>query len=379
MEHSTATAVPAPTVDTELQIGVETFGDISTAPDGGLTSHAQVVRDVVAEAVAADRVGLDFFGVGEHHRDDYAVSAPDVVLAAIAQATERIRMGSAVTVLSSDDPVRVFERFATVDALSNHRAEIIAGRGSFIESFPLFGYDLRDYEDLFEEKLDLLAKLLQNGPVAWEGKHRRPLPESVLYPTIEDGQKLFTWVGVGGSPQSVIRAARHGLPLLLAIIGGDPMAFKPMTGLYRRALAELGQAPQPIGAHVHGFVAESDEEALTTLWPHYRATMDRIGADRGWPPFTRGQFMAAAEEDGNLAVGSPETVAKKLASIATGLGLARLDVKYSAGTLPHADNLRSIELLGTEVKPRVLEIVGAQRQDDAAEAAKAAAILDEER
>lgn len=349
--------VEAPTAQSELQIGVETFGDITAAPGGGVTSHAQVIRDVVAEGVAAEAAGLDFFGVGEHHRPDYSVTSPEVVLAAVAQATERIRLGSAVTVLSSDDPVRVMERFATVDALSNRRAEIIAGRGSFIESFLLFGLDLRNYEELFEEKLDLLAQLLKNEPVTWEGKLRPSLTNAKAYPEIEDDGRLFTWVGVGGSPQSVIRAARHNLPLFLAIIGGDPLSFKPLANLYRRALGELDGTEQPIGAHVHGFVAETDQEALTTLWPHYQASMDRIGADRGWPPYTKGQFMAAAEEDGNLAVGSPETVAAKLTRIAGGLGLNRLDVKYSHGSLPHVDNLRSIELLGTEVKPRVLELL----------------------
>jgi len=361
MSTPTPGIVPPVSLTSAFQLGVETFGDVSQRADGTPSSHAQVVRDVVAEAVAAERAGLDFFGVGEHHRPDFAVTAPEVVLGAIAQATSRIRLGSAVTVLSSDDPVRVMERFATVDALSNRRAEIIAGRGSFIESFPLFGLDLHDYEELFEEKLDLLTRLLGNEPVTWEGRLRPALSEARAYPEIErggeDDGRLFTWVGVGGSPQSVIRAARHGLPLFLAIIGGNPLAFKPFAGLYRRALAEMGQADQPIGAHVHGFVAESDEEALAQLWPHYAASMDRVGADRGWPPYTKGQFMAAADEDGNLAVGSPETVAAKLARIAGGLGLSRLDVKYSAGTLPSEAKLRSIELLGTEVKPRLLELL----------------------
>ena len=349
--------VPPVSVTTELQLGVETFGDRTNGTDGTPTSHAQVIREVIDEAEAAETAGLDFFGVGEHHRPDFAITSPEVVLAAIAQATERIRLGSAVTVLSSDDPVRVMERFATVDAISQSRAEIIVGRGSFIESFPLFGLDLRNYEELFEEKLEVLTKLLSNEPVDWDGTLSPSLKAARAYPEIEGDGRLFTWVGVGGSPQSVIRAARHGLPLFLAIIGGDPLAFKPLAGLYRRALEELGQPAQPIGAHVHGFVAETDREALTQLWPHYQASMDRIGADRGWPPYTKGQFMAAAEEDGSLAVGSPETVAAKLARSVEGLGLSRIDVKYSAGTLPHAANLRSIELLGTEVKPRLLELL----------------------
>lgn len=359
--------VPAPTTSTALQLGADTFGDSNAAPDGTPLPAAQVVRNVVAEAIVAEEAGLDFFGVGEHHREDFAVSAPDVVLAAAAQATRRIRLGSAVTVLSSDDPVRVVERFATVDAISNGRAEIIAGRGSFIESFPLFGYDLKDYETLFEEKLDLLARLLQGGPVHWEGTTRPALHVQRLEPELE--HRLFTWVGVGGSPQSVVRAARHGLPLFLAIIGGDPLSFAPLATLYRQALSELGQPEAPVGAHVHGFVAETDQEALTTLWPHYQANMDRLGAERGWPAYTKAQFMAAADEDGNLAVGSPETVAAKLARVVNGLGLARIDVKYSAGTLPHEDALRHLHLLGTEVKPRLLELTGKAEAENTAESA----------
>lgn len=342
---------------TPLEIGVETFGDVTEGPDGQLLPHAQVVRNVVAEAVAAEAAGLDFFGVGEHHRDDYAVSAPEVVLGAIAAVTDRIRLGSAVTVLSSDDPVRVFERFSTVDALSNGRAEVILGRGSFVESFPLFGYDLQDYEVLFEEKLALFAALRQEGPVTWRGTKRTPLNKQHVYPPTESGQ-LATWVGVGGSPDSVIRAARHGLPLFLAIIGGQPMAFEPLTRLYKRALAEAQQPQQRIGAHFHGLVADTDEEALEILWPHYKRTMDRLGAERGWPPASYMRFKAGATEDGALLAGSPETVARKIAAFAGGLGLSRVDIKYSAGTLPHEAMLRSINLLGNEVKPMVLDMLG---------------------
>lgn len=344
-------------INTPLEIGVETFGDLTEGPDGQLLSHAQVVRNVVAEAVAAEAAGLDFFGVGEHHRDDYAVSAPEVVLGAIAAVTERIRLGSAVTVLSSDDPVRVFERFSTVDALSNGRAEVILGRGSFVESFPLFGFDLQDYEVLFEEKLALFAALRQEGPVTWRGTQRTPLNKQHVYPLIESG-KLATWVGVGGSPDSVVRAARHGLPLFLAIIGGQPMAFEPLTRLYKRSLAEQQQPQQRIGAHFHGLVADTDEEALEILWPHYKRTMDRLGAERGWPPASFTRFKAGATEDGALLAGSPETVARKIAAFSRGLGLSRVDIKYSAGTLPHEAMVRSIGLLGNEVKPMVLDMLG---------------------
>ena len=341
---------------TPLEIGVETFGDITEDLNGVKHSPAQVIRNVVAEAKAAEAVGLDFFGVGEHHRDDYSISAPEVVLGAIASVTENIRLGSAVTVLSSDDPVRVYERFATVDALSNGRAEVILGRGSFIESFPLFGYELSDYELLFEEKLALFAKLRKSEPVSWNGQTRSALQNQSVYPPIETGH-LDTWVGVGGSPESVVRAGRHGLPLFLAIIGGSPMAFEPLTRLYKRSLEEFGHKPQKIGAHFHGLVAETDQEALDLLWPHYKLTMDRLGAERGWPPASRMRFEASAAANGSMLAGSPETVAAKIATFAKGLGLSRVDIKYSNGTLPHETMMRSIELLGTKVKPLVLEML----------------------
>ncbi|MGG5753138.1 LLM class flavin-dependent oxidoreductase [Zafaria sp. Z1313] len=338
-----------------LELGVETFGDITAGADGTPESDAQVLRDVVEQGVLADQAGLDFFGVGEHHRPDYAVSAPEVVLGAIASRTSAIKLGSAVTVLSSDDPVRVFQRFATVDGISGGRAELILGRGSFIESFPLFGYELSDYEVLFEEKLALMAKLLRPGPTTWSGSTRSALHAQEVYPRTEHGMRA--WVGVGGSPESVVRAARHSLPLMLAIIGGDPLAFKPFVKLYGRTLEEFGHAAQPVGAHLHGFVAASDEEAKEALWPHYRAQMDKLGRERGWPAYSRGRFEAAASPEGNLVVGGPETVARKIADIASGLGVQRLDLKLSAGTLPHSAIMGSIELLGTRVKPLVDELL----------------------
>ncbi len=334
-----------------LELGLDTFGDVTVDADGRPLTHPEVIRNVVEQAVLADRLGLDFFGVGEHHRDDFAVSAPEVVLAAIAGRTERIRLGSAVTVLSSDDPVRVFQRFATLDAVSGGRAEVILGRGSFTESFPLFGYELSDYETLFEEKLDLFSLLLDEGPVTWSGETRAPLRGQQVYPGTEHG--LRASVGVGGSPESVIRAARYGLPLTLAIIGGDPLRFAPFADLYRRALAEMGQPSLPIGIHSPGHVAETDAEARDQYWEHYRAMHARIGAERGWPPMTREQFDAATGPTGALAVGSPDTVAAKIVRAASGLEAARFDMKYSAGTLPHELMMRSIELFGTEVAPRV--------------------------
>jgi probable LLM family oxidoreductase len=336
----------------QVQLGLDTFGDVTAGPDGRRLSDAEVIRDVVDEAVLADRLGLDFFGVGEHHRDDFAISSPETVLAAIAARTERIHLGSAVTVLSSDDPIRVYQRFATLDALSNGRAEVILGRGSFTESFPLFGYPLDQYERLFEEKLDLFAQLRSEGPITWSGTTRSDIPGLRVYPRTERGA-LTTWVGVGGSPESVVRAARHGLPLMLAIIGGDPARFRPFVDLYRRALDELGQPQLPVGVHSPGHVADSDEQALDELWPHWKPMRDRIGAERGWPPASRAEFEQAAGPSGSLYVGSPETVAAKIASTVETLGASRFDMKYSAGTLPHETMMRSIELYATEVAPAV--------------------------
>lgn len=345
----------APTPETP-EIGVETFGDITEDLQGRSLSHAQVIRNVIVEGQRAEQVGLDFFGIGEHHRDDYSVSAPEIVLAALAQATEKIRLGTAVTVLSSDDPLRVYERFATLDAISHGRTEIIAGRGSFIESFPLFGLNLDDYESLFEEKLELLAKVRTGLPVTWAGEHRTALEDQQLYPLLEQ-DPITTWVGVGGSPQSVIRAARHGLPLFMAIIGGQPAAFEQLVQLYHRALKQFGQPTQRVGAHFHGLVAPTDKEALELLWPHYQRTMNRLGAERGWPPASKMRLEASMGLDGSMMAGSPQTVATKMAKVAKTLGLSRVDIKYSAGSLPHETMLDSIELLGREVKPLVHEML----------------------
>jgi len=338
-----------------LELGLDTFGDVTKAADSSLLSHAEVIRNVIAEAVLADRLGLDFFGVGEHHRADFSISAPDVVLAAIAGQTERIRLGSAVTVLSSDDPVRVFQRFSTLDAASNGRAEVILGRGSFTESFPLFGYALGEYDKLFTEKLDLFVKLLREDEVTWRGETRAALTKQRIFPPIERGT-LTTWIGVGGSPESVIRAAQYGLPLMLAIIGGDPKRFKPYTELYRNALGQLGTPELPIGIHSPGYIADSDAQARDELWPDYKRMHDQIGAERGWPPMQRPQFEQEAER-GSLYVGAPETVARKIAATVKELGASRFDMKYSAGALPHEKLMRCIELYGTKVAPLVREML----------------------
>jgi probable LLM family oxidoreductase len=338
-----------------IELGLDTFGDVTVDAEGKLLTQARVLRDVLEEGVLADQVGIDFIGVGEHHRDDFAVSAPDVVLAAIASRTTRIHLGSAVTVLSSDDPIRVFQRFSTLDALSNGRAEVILGRGSFTESFPLFGFSLNDYERLFSEKLDLFSALLKQEPVTWKGSVHPGLQNQVVYPQVENG-RLKTWIGVGGSPESVVRAVQYELPMMLAIIGGDPVRFRQFVDLYHRAAEQLQKPALPMGVHSPGHVAETDEEARTQLWPGYKAIHDRIGGERGWGPTSITKFNAEADM-GSLYVGSPETGAKKIAKTVKALGASRFDMKYSSGTFPHGHMMKSIELYGTKVMPMVRDLL----------------------
>jgi len=342
----------------EVQLGLDTFGDVTVGADGEPLPAALVLRNVVEEGVLADRLGIDVFNVGEHHRPDFAISAPDVVLAAIASRTERITLGTAVTVLSSDDPVRVYERFATLDALSHGRAEVTLGRGSFTESFPLFGFDLADYEVLFSEKLDLFAELRSEGHVTWKGSVRGPL-DGEVFPKTERGT-IPAWIGVGGSPESVVRAASYRFPLMLAIIGGAPARFAPFADLYRRALGELhpDQPLLPIGFHSPGFVWDDDQEARELLFPHFKANRDRIGRERGWPASTMADVDREADS-GALFVGSPETVAQKIAASLKALGATRFDLKYSNGPMPHEQLMHSIELYGTQVVPRVRELLAA--------------------
>jgi probable LLM family oxidoreductase len=339
----------------QFQFGLDTFGDITLQPDGSPLTQAEVIRNVIEEGVHADALGIDAFGVGEHHRPDFAVSAPEVVLAAIAGRSKRIRLGSAVTVLSSDDPIRVFQRFSTLNAAANGRAEVTLGRGSFIESFPLFGYDLSQYEALFEDKIDLFAALLRSETVTWQGRTRPPLTKQRIFPPVEGGP-LKTWVGVGGSPESVVRAARYDLPLALAIIGGDPKRFRPYVDLYHRAFAELGRPAREIAVHSPGYVAATDEEAREEYWPGYKGMHDRIGAERGWPPIGRADFEREVAH-GALHVGAPETVARKIAATAKALGIVRFDLKYSAGTLAHDKLMRCIELYGSKVMPLVRDML----------------------
>ena len=338
-----------------IELGLDTFGDVTVDENGKLKPQAQVLREVIDEGVLADQVGLDFIGLGEHHRDDFVISAPEVALAAIAARTEKIRLGSAVTVLSSDEPVRVFQRFSTLDAISSGRAEVILGRGSFTESFPLFGYALNDYEKLFSEKLDLFAALLKGGTINWKGTVRPEIRDQVVYPPIENGT-LKTWIGVGGSPESVVRAVTYGLPMMLAIIGGEPKRFLPFVDLYHRAVDQIGGEVLPLGVHSPGHVAETDEQAREELWPGYEALHNRIGGERGWGRTTRDRMNMEADM-GSLYVGSPETVAKKIASTMKTLGIKRFDMKYANGTVSHEKLMKSIELFGTKVAPMVRDLL----------------------
>lgn len=339
----------------ELHFGIGTFAFQSTDPDGSPVDGAQVVRDVIDEAVAAERSGLDSFGIAEHYRPGMMDSAAPVMLAAIAGRTTTLRLGTAVTVLSTQDPVRVYNEFATLDAASAGRAQLVVGRGSAIESFPLFGYDLADYEELFEEKLELLMKLLREQPVTWSGRFRPALVEQVLEPPVAPGS-LPVWVGVGGSPGSVIRAARFGLPLMLGVIGGSVERFRPLVDLYRQSMSVLEQEPQPVGIHVHGFIADSDEEAVDTFWPVWEEMMNAEAPKRGWAPFRRDRFEAEVNA-GSILVGSAETVAQRAAHGMRVAGASRLDFVAASSRMPHHDKVESIERFGREVVPRVRELL----------------------
>ncbi len=339
-----------------LILGLDTFGDLIHDPDGRPLSHADTIRSVVEQGVLADEVGVDFFGIGEHHTNDFPMPAADVVLAAIAARTNRIHLGSAVTVLSSDDPVRVFQRYSTLNALSGGRAEVILGRGSSIESFPLFGYDLADYERLFEEKTSLFAELMKGGPVSWQGTTRAPLRDQDVVPHLESGA-FPVWLGVGGSPESVIRTARYGFSLMLAIIGGPPARFAPFSRLFRQALAELGQPERPVGIHGPGHVAATDEQAREEFWPQWLATISRVGKERGFRPPTEESFAFDVGPEGALYVGSPETVAEKIVANLGILEASRFDLKFGMPGLTHEQVTTTIELFGTEVVPRVRQRV----------------------
>jgi probable LLM family oxidoreductase len=340
-----------------LEFGLDTFLPVTVDGAGVPISGDQVIRNTVQEAIIAETVGIDSFNIGEHYRREFMDSASHVILAAIASRTERIRLGTAVTVLSTQDPVRLYTDFATLDAVSNGRAQLIVGRGSLTESFPLFGFDLADYEELFEEKLDLLVGLLREQPVTWSGNFRSSLANQFVSPPIAEGH-IPTWVGVGGSPQSVVRAARFGLPLMLAVIAGQPERFAPYVELYKRALQEHGQPELPIGLHSLGFVAETDDEALEIQWPYYKEQFDWAARERGWRPPTYEQFVAEVDH-GSMYVGSPETVANRIAAAMQTLSLSRFDLLYAVGRVPHDQRIATIELYGREVIPRVRELLAA--------------------
>ncbi|MGB4762028.1 MAG: LLM class flavin-dependent oxidoreductase [Candidatus Saccharimonas sp.] len=346
---------PKTPTSTTYTFGLDSFGDLAFDDDGKLTSYAQAIRLAVDEAVFADELGVDAIALGEHHRDDFAISSPEMVLSAIASRTSRIKLASGVTVLSSDDPVRVFERFATLDAVSNGRAQIIIGRGSFTESFPLFGYNLRDYDQLFEEKIELFTELLKEKPVTWSGSTRASLEAADVFPKTESGA-IETFVGVGGSPESVIRAARYDLPLMLAIIGGSPDRFAPYADLYQKATEQFGTTAHPIGIHSPGYIAETDEEAVREAFPLFKEQMDRVGKTRGWTPMTREHFLSEVQH-GSMYVGSPETVAQKITHAMKVVGATRFDLVYGFGPAQVAQRRRTIELYATKVIPRVKELL----------------------
>jgi probable LLM family oxidoreductase len=339
-----------------LVLGLDTFGDVTHDSGDRPLSHAETIRNLVEQGVLAEQVGVDFFGIGEHHTADFPLSAGDVVLAAIAARTSRIRLGSAVTVLSSDDPVRVFQRYSTLDAISGGRAEVILGRGSSVDSFPLFGYDLADYEELFEEKADLFAELLKGAPVTWQGKTRAPLNNQDVVPHTGPGA-FPAWIGVGGNPNSVIRAARYSYSLMLAIIGGNPARFAPFSQLFHRALEAFGKPQLPVGVHSPGHVAASDGKARDEFWPRYLEVIAHVSATRGFAIPTPESFAYEVGPKGALYVGSPETVAQKIAANLRALGANRFDLKYGMGSLPHAALMTNIELYGTQVIPRVRELL----------------------
>src|SRR6267154_2561431 len=339
----------------DIEFGLDSFVPLSVDESGQELSGDVVIRNTVDEAVLADAAGIDSFNIAEHYRKDMMDSAASIILATIAGRTKRIRLGTAVTVLSTQDPVRVYTEFATLDAVSNGRAQLIAGRGSLVESFPLFGFNLNDYEDLFEEKLDLLMRLLRDQPVTWSGKFRSPLTNQSLSPPLPEGH-LPTWVGVGGSPQSVVRAARYGLPLMLAVIGGSPLRFASLVDLYKRALDKYGYPQLRIGMHSHGYVARTDEEAAEIQWPHWAHVYEGAAAERGWARPSMDRFQAEIDE-GSLYLGSPETVATKIAWVIRLLGLSRFDLAYATGRVPHEQKMATIELYGREVIPRVRELL----------------------
>lgn len=342
-----------------MELGIGMFGDLTFDRQTQKFQPAkQKLNEIIEQVKLADELGIDVFSIGEHHRADYAVSSPEIILAALATVTKRIKLGSGVTVLSSTDPVKVYQDFATVDLLSNNRVEIVAGRGSFIESYPLFGYDLKDYNSLFEEKLDLLLHLNENEVINWEGKHREPIVEQTIYPQPE--RKLPVWIAVGGTPESVLRAARLGLPIIFAIIGGMPRQFKPLIDFYKENYKIYGHDvdKMEIGVHSHTFVSDSQEDLILHYYPYYAAQMDRIGKDRGWQPYTKMQFEGGMSPEGALFMGDAHQVAEKMIQNIELFGLTRFIAHIDVGGPSHMDMMKAIELYGSKVLPEVRKAVG---------------------
>lgn len=343
---------------TKYEFGLNTFGDVAIDDKTGESmTYGESLRHLVQEAKLADELGINVIALGEHHRDEFSVSSPEIVLAAMAQETKNIRLGTAVTVLSSDDPVRVYERFSTLDGLSNGRTEIMLGRGSFTESYPLFGYDLENYNELFEEKVALWAELLKGERFSWNGNYTQKLTDVEIYPKVDPGHQIRTTVGVGGTPESIVRAVHYGFPVMLAIIGGQPIRFKPYVDLYNRAAEQFNQPIEPLGMHSHGVIADTEEEAMEIGFEYIKKEMDKIGIDRGWAPMTRERFEFEVAE-GSYYVGTPETVAQKIAKNMKDLGMKRFNLVYGTGGQFQSDREKTIRLYGEVVIPRVKELLG---------------------
>lgn len=343
---------------TKYEFGLNTFGDVAIDDKTGESmTYGESLRHLVQEAKLADELGINVIALGEHHRDEFSVSSPEIVLAAMAKETKNIRLGTAVTVLSSDDPVRVYERFSTLDGLSNGRTEIMLGRGSFTESYPLFGYDLENYNELFEEKVALWAELLKGERFSWNGNYTQKLTDVEIYPKVDPGHQIRTTVGVGGTPESIVRAVHYGFPVMLAIIGGQPIRFKPYVDLYNRAAEQFNQPIEPLGMHSHGVIADTEEEAMEIGFEYIKKEMDKIGIDRGWAPMTRERFEFEVAE-GSYYVGTPETVAQKIAKNMKDLGMKRFDLVYGTGGQFQSDREKTIRLYGEVVIPRVKELLG---------------------
>ncbi len=339
-----------------MELGIGMFGDQHIDNNGVIASTQQRLQELIEEIKLMDEVGLDFFGIGEHHRADYAVSTPEIILAAAATVTRNIKLGSAVSVLSSSDPVRLYQSFATIDLISGGRAELVVGRGSFIESFPLYGYDLKDYDALFEEKLNLLVEINKHPEVNWKGEFRAPLVNQAIYPRAT-GEHLDIWVAVGGTPASVLRAGRLGLPIIFAIIGGSPSQFKPLFDYYRKAYEHFGHDSNvmQVGVHMHAFFGENSKEVADAYYPVYAAQMNRIGRDRGWPPYQVQQFEQGRKPQGHLVIGDVNEAVDKILAMEQLFGLTRFSAHMDVGGPSHASLMKSIELFGTKIAPKVRE------------------------